>query len=197
MTSEQQSQQKDPLSARQRCFVLEYVKDLNGAQAAIRAGYSPKGADVQASRLLGNAKVMQEIVRLQAEASKKHGITRDMIINEYRKVAFLNPRELYQKDQHGWVLKEPDDISDDLFSAIGEVAVTESVQEGPEGAVMRKAYAKLKPLDKLKALDSLVKLLGFDKPEEDDRSPKDRIVVEFKRPEKQNFVEQSEDESDE
>jgi phage terminase small subunit len=33
-------------------FVEEYLKDLNGTQAAIRAGYSARTAAVQASRLL-------------------------------------------------------------------------------------------------------------------------------------------------
>jgi len=32
-----------PLSPRVRRFILEYLKDCNGAQAAIRAGYSPAG----------------------------------------------------------------------------------------------------------------------------------------------------------
>ena len=45
-----------PLNPRQAAFVREYLVDLNGTQAAIRAGYSPNGADVQAIRLLGNAK---------------------------------------------------------------------------------------------------------------------------------------------
>ena len=45
------------LTPRQARFVKEYLVDLNGTQAAIRAGYSASGADVQAVRLLGNARV--------------------------------------------------------------------------------------------------------------------------------------------
>ena len=37
-----------PLTLRQEKFIREYAKDGNGTQAAIRAGYSKKGADVQA-----------------------------------------------------------------------------------------------------------------------------------------------------
>ncbi len=36
----------------QLAFVREYGKDFNGSKAAVRAGYSPKGASVQANRLL-------------------------------------------------------------------------------------------------------------------------------------------------
>ncbi len=39
------------LSPRRERFCQEYVKDLNGTQAAIRAGYSPKTATVKASQL--------------------------------------------------------------------------------------------------------------------------------------------------
>ena len=42
----------NPLTPRQQLFVMEYVVDLNGKQAAIRAGYSTHTAEVQASSRL-------------------------------------------------------------------------------------------------------------------------------------------------
>lgn len=45
------------LTPRQAAFVVEYLIDLNATQAAIRAGYSANGADVQAVRLLADARV--------------------------------------------------------------------------------------------------------------------------------------------
>ena len=49
------------LSPKQSRFIDEYLIDLNGAQAAIRAGYSPRCAKEQASRLLTYANVQAEI----------------------------------------------------------------------------------------------------------------------------------------
>lgn len=49
------------LTNRQKRFVEEYLIDLNARQAAIRAGYSPKTAQEQASRLLANVKVQTAI----------------------------------------------------------------------------------------------------------------------------------------
>ena len=46
-----------PLNPRQQRFVDQYIIDLNGTQAAIRAGYSPRTANEQASRLLAHANV--------------------------------------------------------------------------------------------------------------------------------------------
>lgn len=49
------------LRGKQRLFVLEYLKDLNGKQAAIRAGYSEKTAEVQASQTLRILKVARAV----------------------------------------------------------------------------------------------------------------------------------------
>ena len=57
------------LTNRQKRFVEEYLIDLNARQAAIRAGYSPKTAQEQASRLLANVKVQTAISALLADIS--------------------------------------------------------------------------------------------------------------------------------
>lgn len=49
------------LNGRRRRFAEEYVVDYNGTQAAIRAGYAPNSAHVEASRLLRIAKVRDAI----------------------------------------------------------------------------------------------------------------------------------------
>jgi phage terminase small subunit len=49
------------LGPRQERFVEEYLLDLNAKQAAIRAGYSPRTAEVQGSRLLRNVKLQRTL----------------------------------------------------------------------------------------------------------------------------------------
>ena len=49
------------LTAKQACFVKEYLIDLNATQAAIRAGYSERTAQEQSSRLLLNVMVQNAI----------------------------------------------------------------------------------------------------------------------------------------
>jgi len=56
---------------RQGLFVREYCKDLNGTQAAIRAGYSVDSAKEQASRLLSNANIQAAIRELRDETLRK------------------------------------------------------------------------------------------------------------------------------
>ena len=62
------------LNAKQQRFVDEYLIDLNGTQAAIRAGYSPHTAVVQGSRLLTNAHVRSLVdARSRAMVEKAAG----------------------------------------------------------------------------------------------------------------------------
>ena len=59
MTKEtnKEKEAKKHLTQRQLWFVQEYMKTNNITQSAIKAGYSPKTASVQGSRLLTNVKV--------------------------------------------------------------------------------------------------------------------------------------------
>jgi phage terminase small subunit len=66
MTDERTPQQifdaaLDELPAKQRKFVVEYLRDLHQRNAATRAGYSEKTADVQASQILRKLKVQQAV----------------------------------------------------------------------------------------------------------------------------------------
>jgi phage terminase large subunit len=49
------------LSFKQLAFINEYLTDFNGTQAAIRAGYSEKGARTAGSELLANPNILAEI----------------------------------------------------------------------------------------------------------------------------------------
>ena len=68
------------LTPKQARFVEEYLIDLNATQAAIRAGYSPKTAEVQGSRLLGNVKVAAAVQKAQEARSERTKINQDWVI---------------------------------------------------------------------------------------------------------------------
>lgn len=74
------------LPPRQEEFIRQYVIDKNGTQAAIRAGYSEKTANEQASRLLANVNIRQRVDELLAQvnenAVKKAELNKDWIIEQ-------------------------------------------------------------------------------------------------------------------
>ena len=49
-------------------FVTEYLRDFNGTQAAIRAGYSPHTANEQAARLLATVSIAEAVAKAAQEA---------------------------------------------------------------------------------------------------------------------------------
>ena len=56
---------------KERSFIIEYLKDFNGARAAIKAGYSRKAAKEIASRLLTKANIKESIEKALAKRQEK------------------------------------------------------------------------------------------------------------------------------
>ena len=94
------------LTPKQERFIAEYLIDLNGKQAAIRAGYSPKSAEMQASRLLSLEKVKRAVEERSAKALKSLEITRERVLLEAARLAFSDITELY--DKNGTILPTKD-----------------------------------------------------------------------------------------
>lgn len=136
------------LTARQFKFVQEYLVDLNGTQAAIRAGYAPASAHTTAHETLRNPKVATAIDEMMAN---NPGITRARIVDELAKIAFAKPRDYFDWGPDGVTVKDSADLDDDQAAAIAEVSqtVTES------GGTIR-----VKLSDKQAALDKLMRVVG-------------------------------------
>lgn len=68
------------LSPKQRAFCLEYLIDLNGTQAAIRAGYSQKTARQIADQLLSKLDIKEYVQSLMDERVERTEITADYVL---------------------------------------------------------------------------------------------------------------------
>ena len=69
------------LSRKHGAFVSEYLIDLNGTQAVIRAGYAPGCARVTATRLLADANISAAIHDEFMARSLRTEITQDFVLN--------------------------------------------------------------------------------------------------------------------
>ncbi len=70
------------LNEKQKQFCNEYLIDFNGAQAAIRAGYSKKTANRIASRLLSNVDIQAYLKELIENRNERVKITQDEVIRD-------------------------------------------------------------------------------------------------------------------
>ena len=74
------------LKKKQIVFCKEYVKDYNGTQAAIRAGYKESNAASQASRLLSNPEIIEEIKNQQKQLLEASCLTEEKVIKNLEEV---------------------------------------------------------------------------------------------------------------
>jgi hypothetical protein len=79
------------LNPRQKSFVEQYLVDLNGTQAAIRAGYSPGSAAEIAYENLRKPHIAEAIAKALAEHG---GIMAARIVDELAKIAFSDIRKV-------------------------------------------------------------------------------------------------------
>lgn len=139
------------LTPKQSRFVAEYVKDCNGTQAAIRAGYSAKTAESQASRLLSNVKVADVVAKSLERMSNKLEITAERVLLERARLAFFDVRKLLDSTGRP---KSIQDLDDDTAAAIAGIDVAN--EHMGIGEVL-----KIKLADKNASLTALEKHLGL------------------------------------
>lgn len=88
------------MNDKQLRFVEEYLIDLNATAAYKRAGYSAKGttAEVNASRLLGNAKVSAAVKKAMDKRSEKVGRTAEDVLRDLELVKADAMQRIPDKD---------------------------------------------------------------------------------------------------
>ena len=123
------------LTAKQQRFVDEYLKDLNATQAAIRAGYSKKTANVIAAQNLSKLNIQSVIAHRMAARGQKAAITQEMVLERLWMIATANPNELIEHrrgccrncfgidHQYQWKDEE------ELLKAVSDEADPEDVSE--------------------------------------------------------------------
>ena len=138
----------DELQPRHRRFVEEYLVDLNGTQAAQRAGFAEKGARHAAVWLLQQPNIKRELRRRMAERAARTRITADRVLKEYARIAFADIRSYTKWNANSITLRDAKELSEDDAAAIAEVSTTGG-------------KPRLKLHDKKRALESIARHLGL------------------------------------
>lgn len=144
-----------------KVFIESYLRDPNGRQAAIAAGYSEASADSTASRLLKNAKVRAEIDKVQQARIEKvqidTGITLERTIKEIARLAYFDVRELYGPNGE---IRPIHELDDDTAAALTGIDVQQLFGGAGEDRAPIGVLMKWRAASKEKALDMLMKHLG-------------------------------------
>ena len=138
------------MTPKQTRFVAEYLIDLNATQAAIRAGYSAKTADVQGPRLLGNVGVRAAIATGKATQLDQADLSAARTLEELRRVAYGNIKSVFDEQGN---LKPVHTLTDGEAAMISSVEVIIKNAEAGDGHTDR--IHKIKCWDKVRALHDL------------------------------------------
>jgi len=149
------------MTPKQERFVGEYLKDLNATQAAIRAGYSKKTAEVQGPRLLGNVRVAAKIKEAQEKLAEETGITVRRTLEELALIGFADMGTYLRFEPNGDVFLDWTALPEGATKVISEITqeVVKKLGEGEDAAAVIRTKFKLH--DKLSALDKIGRHLGM------------------------------------
>lgn len=153
---------------RHETFCQEYLKRGNASEA-FRVAYprsvkwKPETVNSHASNLLKNGKVSARVEELQKEQQERCAITKDRVLSELGKVAFSNFADIYDKlVNQGLGIA---DLTPEEKAAIRSITTrtvgTTTTEEGDKVPV---EVMKIELHDKLKAIERICRMLGFDEP---------------------------------
>ncbi len=154
----------DPLTEKQELFVAEYLVDLNGTQAAIRAGYKADNAGVTASEILKRPNVRAEIRKQYAAIYSSLGAKAQRVLAELCRIGFSDVRELFDEDGNLLNIKE---LPDSIAASVSSVEITRKPGRPRLDAAGNRIddteefVSKVRLWDKTKALSMLGKHFGI------------------------------------
>lgn len=146
-------------TSKQQEFVRQYfLCNRNASEALRRAGYRSKNPHVDASKLLAKPSILALIQAEELQLKEKFEIKRDDIINELVAIAFGNIGDILNWNEDGLVVKSKNQISHQQLKYIDNIKF-----DAESGKIIGvSTLAK----EKVKAIEVLMRMLGFDKPKE-------------------------------
>jgi phage terminase small subunit len=145
------------LTEQQKTFYREYMKDFNGTQAAIRAKYSKKTAQEQASRLLSNVIGQKFLASLKDKVAEKHDELTEEIIAELKKIMRVDIKNFLDT---GNSVKDLSDLPSELTTCVESIKKTQTEFGGEENGGT-KTSIQFKLHSKMDAIEKLAKYVGL------------------------------------
>ena len=137
------------MDPRQQRFVEEYLIDLNGYRAAVRAGYAEKWARHIASRLLRKPEIAAAVEKAKEERRERLRITADRVLAELARLAFADIGRFLVRDEQGLWLTDTSELSPDDRAAVAAIEVSAD------------GKGRVRLHNKLRALDAIARHLGL------------------------------------
>lgn len=157
------------LTEKQARFVAEYLVDLNATQAAIRAGYSEKTAEVIGYENLRKPQISAAIEKAIQDRQRRTEITQDRVLQELARIAFANGTDFARIVSTPTVTTVVDEegYTQQVLRPVQRVELVDTERIDPEkraaiaGIKEGKFGIEVKSHDKIRALELLGQHLGM------------------------------------
>lgn len=157
------------LTIKQEKFCNYYVETGNASDSYRRAYNCEKMKDKQiweeSSKLLINPKVTQRVKELQDELKDISDITKERLMRELSNIAFSTISDMHNT----WIeRKDFENLTPKQKSAIKSIStkvVKKNIGTKDEPEYADVEFVKIEMHDKLKAIEDLIKMLGYNEPE--------------------------------
>lgn len=142
------------LTNKQQRFVDEYLIDLNGTQACIRAGYSARTANRTATKLLSKAVIQEAIKKGMAARSQRTQVDADYVLNRLVEIDQMDCLDILNDDGSVKPVRDWPQIWRQFISGFD---VAELFTGGGEDRELAGMMKKIKWPDKIKNLELIGK----------------------------------------
>ena len=153
---------RNTITEMQRRFVDEYMIDLNGTQAAIRAGFLSTKASSASTSMLKYVPVREEIARRMAARSSRVGLNADRVLFELGKLVVGDTRSVFNDDG---TLKKPTEMDEYASPLIAGVKTRRVIEMGvdEEGRAITTPVEmqEVKLVDRISAITLAMRHLGM------------------------------------
>jgi phage terminase small subunit len=162
------------LTNKQKVFVIEYCRDFNGLQAAIKAGYSRKTARVIAQENLLKPAIQEKIAAILQKREEEAELQVKDLQRYWKNIMFTKVTDVISFNESGVSFnKNSDEIDPDVALSLESVEVIESFS-GNDKSILR---TKVKMKDALKASENYGRTIGAfrDKIDHTFETPEERL----------------------
>lgn len=154
------------LTKKQNLFCHEYIKDWNGSRAARDAGYSENTSKEIASENLTKPNIKQYIELIKDDIAKEAGISKLMMINKLKALAFTSLPSIYIQIEKDGI----ESLTEDQAGCITEYLHNKkSLGEG--GSIIDESL-KIKIVDPRGPIQDIMKAMAWNEAEKVDVTTK-------------------------
>lgn len=158
------NQLEEKLTQKEKIYCKEYIKDWNKSRAARAAGYSEENARHIGFQNSTKIHIQEYIDYIKDDIAEEAGISKLMLINELKLLAFANIPSIIEK----YKTKGVEGLTEEEQRCVAEYSDHTKMLKNEGGTQILDNNFKLKGYDKRGCIQDIMKAMGWNEPDKHD-----------------------------